>query len=407
MFSLVSPSKLPLILTAELTAALALSGCAGEPPLAKTPPVEVVVSQPVQEKIADWDVYTGTVEAMESVEVRSRVRGHIKEVLFKDGDEISAGKELFVIDSEPFQADLKQAKGQLGTWEAKLKLAEEKIAIYKPLAEKGTVAKEELLAAFASKGEAIGGIDTSRGKIMEAELNIGFCKIASSIAGKVGQALLTKGNLVNAGGSDSLLTTVVSVDPMYFYFHVNERALLNYQKVLREQFAKKPPGKHGSTADKLAIPVEMALVTDSGFPHKGIIDFADNRVDPATGSIKVRARFDNPTGPDGKRLLTAGLFARVRVVVADPYPAVLVSDRAILADQSLKYVLVVNKAKDNIVERMDVAAANRVQDNGLRVVEAGLKGDEWVIVEGVNRARPGVSVAPKEGPMPRRPSARN
>ncbi len=382
-----------------LTAALALAGCTQEPPLAKAPAAEVVVSQPVQEKIADWDTFTGTAEAKESVEIRTRVRGEIKDVLFKEGDEIEAGKILFVIDDNPFQADLKQAKGQLLTWEAKLKAAEEKVAIYKPLAEKGTVSKEELIQALGAKGEAIGGIDSTRGKIMEAELNIGFCKITSPIAGKVGQALLTKGNLVNSGGSDSLLTSVVSVDPMYFYFYVNERALLNYQKMLREQAEKKaaPP-------DKLVIPVEMALINETGFPHKGVVDFVDNRVDPATGSIKVRARFDNPKGKDGKRLLTAGLFARVRVVVADPYPAILISDRAILPDQSLKYVLAVNKAKDNVVERIDIDTANRVQDNGLRVVNAGLKGDEWIIVEGVNRARPGVNVAPKEGPMPKRPT---
>lgn len=384
---------------------LMLAGCTQEPPLAKTPPIDVVISQPVKEKVADWDTYTGTIEAMESVEVRARVRGEIKEVKFKDGDEINAGAELFVIDSDPFKADLKSAEGQLTTWQAKLKLAEEKIGIYKPLAEKGTVAKEELLNAFASKGEAIGGIDISKGKIMEAELNIGFCKITSRIAGKVGQALLTKGNLVNAGG-DSLLTTVVTVDPMYFYCYVNERALLSYQKTLREQAAKHG-GKNGATAEKLVIPVEMGLINDAGFPHKGVVDFVDNRVDPSTGSIKVRARFDNPKGPDGKRPLTAGLFARVRVVVADPYPAILIADRAKLSDQSLTYVLVVDKTKDNLVERVDVELANRVQEDGLRVVTRGLTGDEWIIVEGVNRARPGVNVKPTESAMPRRPTPKS
>ena len=147
----------------------------------------------------------------------------------------------------------------------------------------------------------------------------------------------------------------------------------------------------------------MALTTDTGFPHKGIVDFIDNKVDPSTGAIKVRARFDNPKGPNGRRTLTSGLFARVRVPAADPHPATLVADRAILADQSLNYVLVVNKEKGNLVERVDVVPANRVQDDGLRVIEAGLKGDEWVIVEGVNRARPGATVAPQETPMPRRP----
>jgi RND family efflux transporter MFP subunit len=385
---------------ASLTAIM-LVGCSNEPPLAKAPPVEVVACKPVQEEIRDWDVYSGTVDAKDSVKVEARVRGQIKEVSFTEGDEIPAGKELFAIDAEPFQADLKQANGQLGTWQAKLKLAEEKIVIYKPLAEKGTVAKEELLQALAAKGEAIGGIDSARGKIMEAEVNIGFCKIASPIAGKVGQALLTKGNLVNATGE--LLTTVVAVDPMYFEFYVNERAMLNYQKVLREQWERHAGGKDAKV-EKLVIPVELELINETGFPHKGAVDFVDNRLDKATGSIKVRARFDNPKDASGRRPLTAGLFARVRVVIAEPYAAVLVADRAILADQSLKYVLVVNKAKENLVERVDVIVANRVQEDGLRVAEAGLKGDEWVIVDGVNRARPGVTVAPKDGAMPRRPT---
>jgi RND family efflux transporter MFP subunit len=390
-----------LALTFAALTTLVVSGCAPDTPLAKAPPIEVVVSQPIKEKIADWDVFTGTIEAMESVEVRPRVRGHIKEIHFKEGDEIAAGQELFIIDSEPFQADLKQANGQLKTWEAKQTLAEETIKIYKPLAEKGSVAKEELLKAYAMKNEAIGGIDSARGKIMESDLNIAFCKIASPIAGKVGQALMTKGNLVNATG-ENLLTTVVSVDPMYFYFHVNERALLNYQKLLRQQAERQ--GIKDEPKTKPVIPVEMALVNETDFPHKGFVDFVDNRVDPATGSIKVRARFDNPKGAGGRRDLSAGLFARVRVVVAEPYDAVLVADRAILADQSLKYVLVVNKAKENTVQRVDVDSAHRVQENGLRVVDAGLKGDEWVIVEGVNRARPGAIVAPKDGPMPRRPT---
>jgi RND family efflux transporter MFP subunit len=368
--------------------------------VAEPPPVEVVVCQPVKEKIEDWDVYTGTVDAKESVDIRSRVRGHIKEVLFKEGEEIPAGTDLFLIDSEPFQADLKQAKGQLGTWEAKLKLAEEKLVLYKPLADKGTISKEELLKAFADKGEAIGGIDTSRGKISEAEINIGYCKITSPIAGKAGEAVLTKGNLVNASGADSLLTTVVAVDPMYVNFNVNERALLHYKKLLGEQAVKDP---EAAKAAKGKIPVELALTGDSGFPYKGIIDFVDNRVNPATGSVKVRARFDNPKDQGGSRALSSGLFARVRVTIAPSYAGILVADRAVLSDQSLKYVLVVNKAKNNLVERVDITAANRLQASGLREVQAGLNGDEWVIVEGANRTRPGATINPKEGAMPRRP----
>jgi multidrug efflux system membrane fusion protein len=243
----------------------------------------------------------------------------------------------------------------------------------------------------------------------------------SPISGKVGQALVTKGNIANSTSGNSLLTTVVAVDPMYVEFNVNERALLNYQKILSENAAKAAKdGKDTKDAkdskdskkDKKAeeakqeqdskpeIPVELARLSDTGFPFKGMIDFVDNRVDKNTGSVKVRARFDNPKGPSGGRQLTAGLFARIRVSIAEPYPATLVADRAILTDQSLKYVLVVDKSKKNTVERVDVTVSNRVQPGGLVPVLSGLKGDEWIIVEGVNRARPGIVVNPKEAPMP-------
>jgi RND family efflux transporter MFP subunit len=372
-------------------------GCNREMALSPPPPVEVIISQPVSEPIADVEEFTGTVSAKESVEIRAQVRGQIKEVLFSEGEEIAQGKLLFIIDDDPFQADLKQAEGQLKTWDAKLTAADEKIKIYKPLAEKGTVAKEELIQALAAKGDAIGGIDTAKGKIMEADVNIKYCKISAPIAGKVGQAMLTKGNLVNSSGQDNLLTTVVGVDPLYVYFYVNERALLDFQESRQKQFER------DKKAQKLDLPVSMALSNESGYPHAGVIDFVDNKVDPGTGSIKVRARFDNPKGPNGRRPLVPGLFARVRVSVSEPLPAVLIAERAMLSDQSLKYVLVVNKAKNNVVERVDITPANRPQPSGLVVVETGLKGDEWVIVEGNNRARPGATVKATEGKMPRRP----
>jgi RND family efflux transporter MFP subunit len=385
---------------------ITVAGCSREPPLAPTPPLEVVVSQPLPtgtkpELIADWDIYTGNVEAKDSVEVRSRVKGHVNKVEFAEGDEIPAGTELYLIDSEPFQADLKKAKGELAAAESKLSLAQEKIAFYKPLADKGSVSKEELLKVIADKGEALGNIDTAKGKILEAEQNIGYCKITAAIAGKVGAALLSKGDLVNASGSESLLTTIVAVDPMYVTVYVNERAYQRYRKLLKDKALKAP----AAAKEKLKIPVELAVPGYENFPYKGYVDFVDNRVDPATGSIKVRAKFDNPKGPDGGRPLTSGLFARVRVTLAEPAPAILLADRAILTDQSLKYVLVVNKAKNNVVERVDITASDRLQEDGRRAVEAGLKGDEWVIVEGVNRARPGVTVNPTEGKMPRRPVA--
>ena len=387
--------RLGILLAVLATAAL---GCNREPALVEPPPFEVMISQPVSEKIADWDLYTGTLDAKESVDIRSRVRGHIKEVRFQEGEEIAAGADLFIIDSTPFEADLKQAKGQLATWEAKLKFADEKMPAYKKLAETGAGSKEEYLKVITDKSEAIGGIDVSRGKIIAAELNIGFCKITAPISGRVGEAMLTTGNLVNSSGADSLLTTIVGVDPIYVNFYVNERAYENYRKLLRQIAEKDPAAPKGT---KLKIPVEMSIDSDGRFPYKGFVDFVDNRVDSATGSIKVRAKFDNPVGADGRRPLTVGKFARLRITLADPYQATLVADRAILSDQSLKYVLVVNKEKNNTVERVDILAANRVQEDGLRVIQSGLNGKEWIIVEGVNRARPGATVKPTETAMPR------
>jgi RND family efflux transporter MFP subunit len=186
---------------------------------------------------------------------------------------------------------------------------------------------------------------------------------------------------------------------MYFYFNVNQGAYQRYREQLLEKAKKDPSVAEGG---KPRIPVELVVSGDNRNRFKGVVDFVDNRVDPGTSSIKVRARFDNPKGPDGRRPLTAGSFGRVRVTLAEPTPALLLADGAILTDQSLKYVLVVNKSKNNVVERVDVSASDRLQESGLRAVEAGLKGDEWVIVDGVNRARPGVTVSPTEGKMPRR-----
>jgi RND family efflux transporter MFP subunit len=379
-----------VLLAGALAGALVMPGCNSEPPLAEPPPVEVIVAQPVSEKIADWETYTGTLDDKDKQEIRARVRGEIKEVMFKEGQEVEAGKVLFRIDSDPFEADLKQAQGQQTTWKAKLKAAEEKIAIYQPLADKGTVAKEELVNALAAKGEALGGIETAKGKVSEAEINIAFCKIRSQVAGRVGTAQLTKGNLVNPSSKESLLTTVIPVDPVYAYFDVNEQALRNYQKILAEQFART------KKEAKQELPVEMALTGETNYGYKGTIAILDNKVDPNTSSIRVWARFANPKGPDGQRPLTPGMSARIRVTVAEPQAAILVPDRAILSDQSLKYVLVVDKAKDNVVKRVDITASERLQPDGRRAIESGLKGDEWIIIDGVNRVRPGVSVKAAE-----------
>ena len=268
-------------------------GCSNEPPLAQTPPVEVVVAQAVPpgkepDTIRDWDVYTGTVFAKESIEVKARVKGHVIDVPFKEGEEIAAGTVLFLLDAEPFKADLKRAQGDLTTWEAKLKFADEQITLYKPLAEKGTVSEEDLLKAISAKDEAIGGVGKAKAAIRDAELNIEYCKITAPIDGRVGEALLSKGDLVNSSGADSLLTTIVAVDPMYVNFNVNERT---YGRYRGDPAGKSEKGsardQRGETQDSRAIGRRRRPFSKNSLT--GFVDFVDNRVDPATGSIKVRA----------------------------------------------------------------------------------------------------------------------
>lgn len=361
------------------------------------------MSQPVKELIEDWDIYTGLVDAKEKPEIRPRVRGHITAVKFKEGSEVKAGALLFTLDDGPFKAQEKQAQGQLKLYQAKLKLAQERIGILEPLVKSGSAAKQELDKVFADKGEAIGGIATAEGQIQEAQLNIDYCQITAPISGRVSRAYLTKGNLVNVTG-ENLLTTIVSVDPMYVYFDVNERALRRYQEHALEQSRRDK--KEGTDPAGETIKVELSLTSDRGFPRKGVIDFIDNRVDPATGTIKVRAKFDNPKLESGSRTLTPGMFARLRVAISDRHKAILVADRAILTDQNLKYVLTVDKNKDNLVQRVDIEPG-RLQEDGLRVIDNGLKGDEWVIVEGATMVRPGVTVAPRDAPMPHRPGPKS
>jgi multidrug efflux system membrane fusion protein len=187
-------------------------GCNREPPVTPPPPLEVVVSKPItNEAIEDWDVYTGTVEAKDSVPIQARVRGQIMQILFEEGNEIGADKLLFVIDDAPFKADLMQAKGQLLTWEAKLEAAEQKIKIYEPLEKKGTISKDELIQVVSAKNEAVGGKETAKGKIAEADNNIKYCQIKSPMAGKIGEPALKVGAMVNSAGSENVLTSSLSI----------------------------------------------------------------------------------------------------------------------------------------------------------------------------------------------------
>lgn len=367
-----------------------------KPPQQQAPPPpkppEVTISQVVERSVTDFEDFTGRLEATETVEIHARVRGYLNAVHFTDGQEVKTGTPLFDIDPRTYEAELKNAEGLKAQWMAKRDKAKADVARYEGLVPTGAASAQDLDKARAELGEAIAAIQSAEAAIDHAKLDLEFAKITAPIDGQVGRALITKGNLVQTGvGQDSLLTTIVSLDPMYVYFDVDERTLLRFRERHRTTTGESRAPE--SVAD-LKVPLQMGLADESGFSYHGYMNFADNRVDETTGTIRVRGTFDN-----SKRIFKPGLFARVRLACTEPYPAVLVADAAIGTDQGTKYVLTVND--QNTVERR-LVKLGPLQDDGLRVVTDGLKSGEWIITNGIQRARAGKPVTPQKADMPSR-----
>jgi len=353
-------------------------------------PPEVTVSQVVERTVIDYEEFTGRMATPANVEIRARVRGYLNAVHFIDGQEVKAGALLFEIDPRTFAAELKNAEGQKAQWLAKRDKAQADVTRYEGLVPTGAASAQDLDKSRAELGEAIAAIGSADAAIERAKLDLEFSKITAPIDGQVGRALITKGNLVQGGpGDDALLTTLVALDPMYAYFDVDERTILRFRE---RKLATLPKDAELPSVTDLKIKVNLGLANDDGFPHEGTIDFADNRVDSGTGSVQVRAVFNN-----SKRQYKPGLFARIRVPISDSYQAALVSDLAIGTDQGQKYLLVVND--QNVVERRFVKPGS-LQDDGLRVIKDGVKAGEWIVVNGLQRARPGKPVTPQRGEMP-------
>jgi RND family efflux transporter MFP subunit len=375
-----------------LGALLVVAGCEASTQLVETEPPVVTVSQPIVKEIADYYVFTGRIEATETVEVRARVRGELIGVHFTDGAIVEKGDLLFEIDPRTYKAALDVAVAKKASAEANLKMAVAEYERSYELYKDNAVSAREVEAWISKRGTAAAEVAASQAEIDRAKLDLEFTKIKAPITGKISRALVTKGNLVNAGGGDTLLTTIVSVDPINVYFDVDERSQQLYQQMRAKEVGaskdSKPP----------VIPVYLGLVTDGDkFPREGVVDFADNKINPATGTIRVRGVFPNKLGH-----LTPGQFARVKIPVGKKYQALLVTDQAIGIDQGQKYVLVVNDQKK--VEYRPVTPG-RVED-GLRIFPpgAGIKAGEWIIVNGVQRVRPDIEVAPEQVPMPTLPT---
>lgn len=374
-----------------LILAAALSGCKREQksqPAAAAPP-EVTVSQVVGRSVTDYMAFTGRTDAVETVDVRARVSGYLTEVNFTDGQDVKQGALLFQIDPRPFQAELEGAEGQKAQWQAKLARAKADVQRYETLVPTGAATPQDLDKATADMGEATAAIQSADASIDRAKLNVEFARITAPISGQISRALVTRGNLVQGGNEQ--LTSIVSLNPVYVYFDVSERDLL---RVLAEGRAARDPAATQQDIRSLEVPVYLGLANEEGYPHEGVINFADNRVDAATGTIRLRGTFDNV-----KRIFKPGLFARVRVPVGPPKQALLVAERAVGIDQGMKYVLAVD---DKNIVKQQFVELGPLQDDGLRVIKAGVQPGEWVVVNGLQRARSGKPVTPQREPMPTR-----
>jgi RND family efflux transporter MFP subunit len=364
---------------------LGLTGCAGHSEAPPAAPVTVTVSYSVEREVTDYADFTARIGAVDSVEVRAHVWGYLDKVNFKEGALVTKGDVLFELDPRPYQAMLNQAKAKVAQDEAQLKYDEAEYQRNLVLIANKSVSRSELDKSAAARDVDIANVAADQAAVASRQLDLDYTKVTAPVSGRVSRYSVTVGNLVQSGdqGGGTLLTTIVSVDPMYAYFDVDEHTVQRVSKVLRESKSK--------LARTTEWPVSLGLGTEEGFPHQGTINFVDNQVNPKTGTLRVRGVF-----PNKDESLSHGFFARVRVPIGLPHQALLISDRAIDNDQGQKILYVVN-AKNEVVAR---AVRLGALHDGLREVTDGLKPGERVIVNGLQQVRPGITVEPKVVAMP-------
>ena len=365
------------ILSFAVVVLLVLPGCRKAPPAPQQGPLPVNVITAIEKEVTEWDEFTGRIEAVESVDIRPRVSGYITEIHFKAGAVVNKGDLLFVIDPRPYQADLDRATANFEQAEAQVKLAQIDFKRTQGLLQKNVVSPEEFDQKAASLQQAEASGRSAKAARDSAALNLDFTRITSPLTGRVSNERVTVGNLVTAGGTDTVLTTVVSVDPFYVYIDADENSLLKYLK-LREE------GKRKSAVDG-QIPAFIELANETGFPHEGYIDFVDNRLDPSTGTQRARGVFKT-----WNERLAPGFFVRMRIPGAGKYQAVLIDDKVISSQQGVKYVFVVKA--DNTIEHRNIETGPLF--DGKRIVKKGLKDGEKVVSTRLQIVQPGMPVSP-------------
>jgi multidrug efflux system membrane fusion protein len=355
------------------------SGCGKGGSAPSAPPPQVSVAQVLEKRVKDWDEFTGRLQAVESVEIRPRVSGYIDKVAFTEGSLVKRGDLLFVIDPRPYRAEYDRSAADVKRYKTALELARIELVRVQRLKDSGAVSEEELDERKSTVAQAEANVAGSEASLETASLNLNFTQVSSPVEGRVSRAEVTRGNLVTGGSNGgTLLSSVVSMDPMYLYFDADEQSYLRY---VRLAHSGERPGSRESQN-----PVQVGLANEEGFPHTGSVDFVDNQLNPQTGTIRARAVLQNKDG-----LFTPGLFARVQLLGSGEYQAILIEDRAVNTDQSQKYVLLLGA--NNQIEYRKVTLG-RVID-GLRIVREGLKPGDVIVVNGAQRVHPGVTVTPQ------------
>jgi RND family efflux transporter MFP subunit len=357
-----------------------LSGCdrtraEGGPGGFGPPPVSVAPA--VAREVQAFDEFTGRLEATETVDIRPRVAGALTQVHFREGQLVKRGDALFTIDPRPFAAEAARAEAQLAAARTQAQLAASEVARVQKLLDLKAISTQEYDQLTASSRSADSNLKAADAALTSARLNLEYAYIRAPISGRVSRANVTAGNLVSVG--ETVLTTIVSQDKVYAYFDASEQTYLKYVRAARD--GTRPSSRESKN------PVLMGLANEQGYPHKGAVDFVDNRLNPTTGAMRGRAVFDNSQG-----LFTPGLFARLKLIGSGSFNAVLTPDRAIGTDQDKRFVLVVGE--NNVAQFRPVKLG--VVIDGMRVIESGLKAGELVVVNGLQRVQPGMLVTPQK-----------
>jgi len=365
-----------------------VAACREAPPPPPAP--QVTVAAVVGRDVTDWDEFTGRFEAVNTVDIRPRISGYVQRVTFAEGATVQQNDILFVIDARPYEAEVARAEAELERARTRAQLAGSELERAQRLVATQAISREEFDTRTSDRAQSSADIRSAEAALRTARLNLEWTTVRAPIAGRVGRAEVTPGNLVQAGmPSSTRLTTIVSLDPIHVYFDADEQAYLRFVGSART-------GRGGGAARLAKRPLLIGLANETGFPHEGVVDFVDNRLDPTAGTIRVRA-----VVPNRDRRFTPGLFARVKLTAGDRYAATLVDDRAVGTDQDRKFVLVLKP--DSSVEYRAVTLGPTV--DGLRVVKDGLTPGEDIVINGLQRVRPGMKVVATRASMPSPPVA--